>query len=110
MIDLLDHSCDVEAATTARDTSGGLVETWAAVVMGMPCQAEPLDAAAQVIFAQAGYQVTHEVFTTQSGILAGQRLNFHDGVYLRVRSVKPVRAQGGIDGFYRLLCEEVHVS
>ncbi len=109
---LLVHSCDVEVANpVTRDTSGGLVDaTWTVEFAGIACQAEPVGAGAQAIFAQAGFLVTHQVITMRSGIRAGRRLNFNDGLYLRVRSVETIRPQGNIPGFYKLHCEEIRLA
>jgi hypothetical protein len=109
---LLTHTCDVEQANPlTRDASGGLVDaTWVAEFLGVACQAEPVGANAEAIFLQAGFKVTHLVITQQAGIKAGRRLNFHDGLFLRVQSVETIRPQGMIDGFYKLHCEEIRLA
>lgn len=109
--ELLVHVCDVEQATISRDASGGIVDSaWTMAYSGVACQAEPLSAHHKAQFMQAGFEVTHLVVTQQDGIKAGWRLNFHDGLYLRVRSVETVRPQGTIPAFYKILCEEVRLS
>ncbi len=109
---LLVHSCDVEKATTStRDASGGIVDSvWTVEYTGIACQAEPVGAGAEAVFAQAGFKVTHQVVTMQTGIKAGRRLNFHDGLYLRVRSVETIRTQGNIPAFVKLHCEEIRLA
>ncbi len=109
---LLVHSCDVEVANPlTKDASGGIVDaTWAVEFTAIACQAEPVGAHAEAVFTQAGFKITHMVVTQQTGIKAGRRLNFHDGLYLRVRSVETIRPQGNIPAFVKLSCEEIRLS
>lgn len=111
---LLDRKLILQRATISRDSSGGIVRTYAAILSNIPASITPAAAQISADYARRDMIVNHHLYTTldlDSAVTNGVRLGdrFADGtVYYLVKAVKKSsNAQISTDVMYQIDCEKI---
>lgn len=90
---------------STRGDTGGVTNTWSDTYTDVPARVTDADANTQDVFQRMTMVVTHTIYTQQAGIGVGMRI-VESGLYYLVRSVRKLRAIGGIDDYYVIQAEE----
>lgn len=105
---LMEELITVQMPTADADALGGTTnEPWQDRFTEVAASVQGLSAHQIGAYMQTGLSVSYQVFTLQPGILNGDRIVTSDGLILRVEGPAPVRAMGGIENFFKVLCSEV---
>ncbi len=97
----------VQRQVSSKDAAGGITNTWTDLYTGVRARIE--DASANTIekFARLQMEVSHEIFTQQSGITNGMRVLDSEGGIYTVTGVTREQKTGGIDTYYEVYAMEV---
>ena len=97
----------VQQQMAGQDSSGGPTKTYTTRYANVPCMIEDTRAYDKFQFMQLQMDVTHTVYTFQSGIQNGDRVvDNATGLIFRVTGFIHRRAKGSIPEHYEILCLE----
>jgi hypothetical protein len=98
----------VQTPSAGQDGSAGMRRTpFVDLYSGVPARINDVSSSQRLQYAQLQITVTDNVYVQQPGIGNGMMIVTSDGRRLRVNGIQKLRALGGLDTFYKLLCEEV---
>lgn len=90
----------VQTPTTTKDSSGAPKRTFADLYTAVPCRWQDASSQVQNAYMMRGIEVTHQIFTQQTGIAAKHLLIASDGRKAIVEGVNFRRAIGSMPDFY----------